>query len=147
MKKIELVRVLAEYLELDQEDQKRLSRTLKHFPEYEEPDNVILYSWVHGLVGREGTKAYVVKSNGKVYELDYGVTRISEGGRVIDNEEGISLIEALTEIDLEPNDIIVIREYCFRDDRDYRDDYYYIKASEVLEKVQRRKKEILEEEL
>ena len=148
MKKIELVRKLSEFLGFDEERQKWLSRRLRHFPEYEEPESIFLYAWVHGLVGREGTKAYVVKSNsGEVYELDYGITKITEGGRVIDDEGSVRLIDALTEVDLEPDDVIVIREYCFRDDRDYKDDYYYIKAAEILEKVRKRKQEMLEEEL
>jgi hypothetical protein len=149
MKKIELVEALSKYFEFDRERQEWLRRRLKHYPEYKQLDDVILYAWVHGLVGREGVKAYVVKSGDEVYELDYGVTRISDGGRIIDDEDGIPLLEALatSDIELEKGDIIVIREYCFRDDRDYKDNFYYIKAEEIISKVQMMRKQIEEEQL
>jgi hypothetical protein len=149
MRKVELIKALGEFLELDQERQERLRRTLKHFPGYRNVNDVVLYSWVHGLVGREGAKAYIVRSNGEVYELDYGVTRISDGGRIIESEDGIPLVEALatSNVPLEEGDVIVIREYCFRDDRDYKDNFYYIKAEEIIDKVQAMKRQIEEEQL
>jgi hypothetical protein len=149
MRKVELIKALGEFLELDQERQERLRRTLKHFPGYRDVNDVVLYSWVHGLVGREGVKAYLIKSDGMVFELDYGVTRISDGGRIIESEEGIPLIEALATsgVDIKAGDVIIIREYCFRDDRDYKDNFYYIKAEEIIDKVQAMKRQIEEEEL
>jgi len=148
MRKVELVEALGKFLEFDEEMKEWLRRRLRHYPEHK-IDGLSLYVWVHGLVGKEGTKAYLVKSNGEVYELDYGVTRISDGGRVIDNEDEISLIDALatSDVDVEPGDVVVIREFCFRDDRDFRDEFYYIRGEEIAAIVKQRRKQIEEEQI
>ena len=148
MRKTELVEALARFVRFDEEMKQWLRRSLRHYPE-NKIDGLSLYVWVHGLVGKEGTKAYIVKSNGKVYELDYGITRISEGGRVIEDYDEMPLIDALATsgVDVEAGDVIVVRQFCLRSDRDFRDTFYYIKGEEIAEAVKQRRKQIEEEQL
>jgi len=143
MKKIQLVRILAKYFNSDEDS---IRRSLKQYEG--KIEEIYLHKWYHDLVGHEGTIGYLIKKDGKVYKLRYGLTSITDSGRVLSDEEGIPLLEALLRKDVEIGDVIIINEFCYREDRDHRDDLYYVKVDEsIITKISEVKKKLEEEEL
>jgi hypothetical protein len=148
MKKAELVRALAKHLNVDGY---WLRRRLRPFQG--KIEDVQLHTWSHELVGDEGAVAYLIRKTGEVYRLRCGWTDISNSGRVLRDEDAIPLIDSLIlledkDIEIDDGDVIIIEEFCDREDRDHYDYFYYIKVDASFKSmIYEAKKKLEEEEL